>query len=101
MMNPILHPIFALLASVTRQDQARQVAYLKEEHRTLRTRLPERLVATAQERRRLLKFGRKLVVQLRDLISIVSYQTFVRWIQEKEKSHTEKEAASKRKPGRP
>jgi hypothetical protein len=59
------------------------------------------LVATAQERRRLLKFDQKLVVQLRDLISIVSYQTFVRWIRDKEKSHTEKEAASKRKPGRP
>lgn len=100
-MNPILHPIFALLASVTRQDQARQVAYLKEEHRILRTRLPERLVATAQERRRLLKFDQKLVVQLRDLISIVSYQTFVHWIRDKEKSHTEKEAALKRKPGRP
>jgi len=27
-MNPILHPIFALLASVTRQELARQVAYL-------------------------------------------------------------------------
>ncbi|RLT12030.1 MAG: hypothetical protein DWI22_00115 [Planctomycetota bacterium] len=35
-MNPILHPIFALLASVTRQDLARQVAYLKEEHKMLR-----------------------------------------------------------------
>ena len=31
-MGPILHPIFALLASVTRQELARQVAYLKEEN---------------------------------------------------------------------
>ena len=100
-MNPILHPIFALLASVTRQELARQVAYLKEENKILRARLSERLVATPQEKRRLLKFGRKLGVQLRDLISIVSYQTFVRWIRENEASHAEKKAASTRKPGRP
>jgi putative transposase len=89
-----LHPIFALLASVTRQ-----VAYLKEENRILRARLPERLIATPEERRRLLKVGRKLGVQLRNLISIVSYQTFVRWIREKEDAHTAKQ--TKRKPGRP
>ena len=45
-MGRILHPLFALLASVTRQDLARQVAYLKEDNRILRARLPERLVAT-------------------------------------------------------
>jgi putative transposase len=100
-VNPILHPIFALLASVTRQELARQVACLKEENKILRARLPERLVATPQEKRRLLKVGRKLGVQLRDLISIVSYQTFVRWIRGKEASHAEKKAASARKPGRP
>ena len=57
-------------------------------------------MATPQEKRRLLKFGRKLGVQLRDLISIVSYQSFVRWIREKEASHAEKKASA-RKPGRP
>jgi putative transposase len=60
-MGPILHPIFALLASVTRQELARQVAYLKEENKILRARLPSRLVATPQEKRRLLKFGRQTV----------------------------------------
>ena len=47
-MSRILHPLFALLASVTRQDLARQVAYQKEENRILRARLPERLVAAKQ-----------------------------------------------------
>ncbi|MFN5801118.1 MAG: hypothetical protein ACK5AN_26650, partial [Planctomyces sp.] len=100
-MKTILHPIFALLASVTRQELARQVAYLKEENRILRVRLPERLVATPEEKRRLLKFGRRLGVQLRNLISIVTYQTFVRWIRETEAAHAEKTTASDRKPGRP
>ena len=53
-MGRLFHPLFALLASATRQELARQVAYLKEENRLLRARLPERLVATPQERRRLL-----------------------------------------------
>lgn len=47
----------------------------------------------------MLKFGRKLGVHLRDLISIVSYQTFVRWIREKAVAHTAKQ--NSRKPGRP
>lgn len=100
-MGPILHPLMALLASVTRQDLARQVAYLKEENRILRARLPERLVATPQERRRLLRVGRRLGAQLKELISIVSYQTFRRWVREKEEAHTARQAAPKRKPGRP
>lgn len=84
-MGRILHPLLALLASVTRQELARQVAYLKEENRILRSRLPERLVATDQEKRRLLRCGRKLGVQLKELISIVSYQSFRRWVREAER----------------
>ena len=98
-MNPILHPIFALLASVTRQELARQVTYRRKENKILRARLPERLVATPQEKRRLLKFGRKLGVQLRDLISIVSDQSFVRWIRKKDAAHSAKQTS--RKSGRP
>jgi putative transposase len=87
-----------LLASVTRQELARQVAYLKEENRILRARLPERLVVTPQEKRRLLRCGRKLGLQLKELISIVSY----RWVRETEEAQTAKKAATpKRKPGRP
>ncbi len=100
-MGRLLHPVFALLASATRQELARQVAYLKEENRILRARLPERLVATPQERRRLLRFGRKLGQQLKDLISIVSYQSFQRWVREAETAHTARQSAPQRKPGRP
>jgi putative transposase len=101
-MGRILHPLLALLASVTRQELARQVAYLKEENRILRARLPERLTATDQEKRRLLRCGRKLGVQLKELISIVSYQSFRRWVREAEEAHAAKRVATpKRKPGRP
>ena len=100
-MSHLLHPLFALLASVTRQDLARQVAYLREENKILRSRLPERLVATDSEKRRLLRYGQKLGQQLKELISIVSYQTFRRWVREKEEAHAAKKSTAKRKPGRP
>jgi len=100
-MGRILHPLLALLASATRQDLARQVAYLKEENRNLRARLPKRLVATPQEQRRLLKVGRRLGAQLKELISIVSYQTFARWVRDVETTHAAKPSTAKRKPGRP
>jgi putative transposase len=101
-MGRILHPLLALLASVTRQELARQVAYLKEENRILRARLPQKLVATDQEKRRLLRCGRKLGLQLKELISIVSYQSFRRWVREAEEAHAAKKPATpKRKPGRP
>ncbi len=91
-MGRILHLLFALLASVTRQDLARQVAYLKEETRIPRARPPERLVATDLEKRRLLRFGKKLGHQLKELISIVTYESFLRWSREAETAHMEKSA---------
>lgn len=103
-MDRILHPLFALLASVTRQELARQVAYLKEENRILRARLPKRIVTTPQERTRLLRVGRELGTQLRELMSIASYESFCRWVREKEGTATKPNNAAvkgTRKPGRP
>lgn len=101
MMTRILHPLLALLACATRQELARQVAYLKEENRILRDRLPKRLVATDKEKRRLMRAGRKLGAQLKELTSFVSYQTFARWVREAENNRTKEAAPPKRKPGRP
>lgn len=79
-MRQILHPLFSLLACVTRQDLARQVAYLKEENRILRSKLPKQISVTVKERNRLVKVGKKLGAQLKDLISIVTYGSFLRWV---------------------
>lgn len=95
----ILHPLLSLLSSVTRQELARQVAYLKEENRVLRARLPKRIVTTDKERRRLLKAGRKLGTQLKQLMTIVSYDSLRRWVREVDEKKSGE--ASERKPGRP
>src|SRR6185312_2931266 len=99
-MRQVLHPLFALLASLTRQELARQVAYLKEENRILRSKLPAQVRVTEKERLRLVRVGRKLGIQLKELISIVAYGTFLRWARELMPIAGAKKASG-RKPGRP
>jgi len=82
MSKRILHPLFNLLGSLTHQEMARQVSYLKEENKVLRGRLPDRISTTENERKRLIRAGKKLGPQLKDLMSIVTYQSFRRWIRE-------------------
>lgn len=50
-MAAIIHPLLALLASLTRQELAQQVTYLKAENRILRSKLPDRITLSNQERR--------------------------------------------------
>jgi len=106
MTKRILYPLFNLLGSLTRQEMARQVAYLKAENKVLRERLPARIYTTENERKRLIRAGRKLGPQLQDLMSIVTYQSFRRWIRdieaEREKAVEENSTAkAKQDNGRP
>ena len=75
-MASIIHPLFALLASVTRQQLLQQITYLLAENRMLRSKLPDRIILSNQERHKLLRHGKKLGSRIKDLISIVSYSTF-------------------------
>ncbi len=59
-MSRTLHPLFVMLMSLTQQELARQIAYLKKENEILRARLPERICTTKAERKKLLKAGRKI-----------------------------------------
>jgi putative transposase len=88
-----------MLASLTRQELARQVQFLKTENRILRSKLPARITVTPEERRRLITAGRKLGTALRELITIVQPATFVRWLAAEQKPAELKK--SPRKPGRP
>jgi len=94
-----------MLANATDKELARQVEYLKAENRLLRARLPKRIVVTAQERQRLLKYGRPVGKAIKDLISIVTPRTFARWLsaegKEGQGAAKAKAAEPRRKPGRP
>ncbi|MEX0715616.1 MAG: integrase core domain-containing protein [Planctomycetaceae bacterium] len=97
-MSWIFHPLLYLLASSTRQELARQVQYLKTENQILRSKLPKKITVTDDERRKLVKAGKKLGKAIKELVAIVTPRTFARWL-----SGTEEPAKKKpaRKPGRP
>jgi len=76
----LLQPLFALFASASDRDLVRMIEYLKAENRILRDKLPARITVTPRERSRLLRLGQKVGSSLRDLITIVSYRTFSRWL---------------------
>ena len=91
----LFHPLLALIASATDSELARQVRYLKEENRILRDRIKGEIHTTLEERKRLLKFGRKLGKSIYGMITIVTPGTFRRWLRE------EKEGKQAKPTGRP
>lgn len=100
-MAAIIHPLLTLLASLPRQELARQVTYLKAENQILRSKLPKRISLSNQERRKLVRHGKKLGPRIRDLISIVSYGTFRRWVNSMENGTPKRPKSKTGRAGRP
>jgi putative transposase len=78
--------LLVLLTQATDRELGRMVRYLKEENRILRARLPERISVNRKERNRLLRFGRDLGAAVHQIVTIVSPNTFLRWIREESKT---------------
>jgi putative transposase len=72
--------------------------YLKEENRILRGKLPGRITVTRHDRIRLVKYGKGLGVALKQLISIVSYGTFCRWLRGPKSKHRKQARGRPQKP---
>lgn len=78
------------------------VEYLKAENEILRSKLPDRITVTPQERNRLVKLGAALGDAITGLVTIVTPRTFLRWLAaERPKAAKQPSAPPKRKPGRP
>lgn len=97
-MKALFHRFLLLLAQATDKELARMLQFLKVENEILRSKLPKRVPLEDKDKRRLLKFGKPLGKAIKDLITIVSPKTFLRWVN-KEKPKANKVAT--RKPGRP
>ena len=100
-MAAIIHPLLTMLASLARQELAQQVTYLKAENRILRSKLPDRITLNNQERRTLVRHGKKLGGRIKELISIVSYSTFRKWVRSLEDTPDKRPKAADVKSGRP
>lgn len=78
--NVLFQEFLALLGKMTHGNLIRQIEYLKVENQILRSKLGSRVTTTPSEKRRLVKFGLPLGSNIRDIISIVGYSTFRRWV---------------------
>jgi len=72
--------LYLLFESYTSRRDA-QIRFLKEENRILRSRISsQRLILSPEERSRLLSIGRELNHHVKDLISVVQFRTYQRWV---------------------
>lgn len=84
-MASIFHPLLFLMARSTADDLQRQVEFLKVENEMLRKRVPKKhIFLDPDERAKLLKLGKELGPGIRQLITIVSYSAFRRWVRKEE-----------------
>jgi putative transposase len=84
-MASLYRSLLLVIACATQKDLARQIRYLKVENDILRGKLPARITITSSERQRLLKFGAKLGKAIRQLVTIVTPDTFLRWLREEKR----------------
>jgi putative transposase len=80
MSKMMFHPFFLMLAHWVNSHLIEEIQYLKAENQILRSRIKGRIVVTDVERNRLLRFGKPLGARLKGLITIVTYETFRRWV---------------------
>jgi putative transposase len=84
-VTQLFQPLLFLLARSTADDLQKQIEFLQAENEMLRKRVPKkRIFLQPAERTKLLKLGKRLGPGIRQLITIVSYSTFRRWVRKEE-----------------
>lgn len=97
-MPNLFRRVFRVLAESSQHHFRRQVQFLKAENEILRSRIKGAVRTTPRERARLVRLGMPLGAAVKSLITIVSPETFCRWL--RGKSETRRNPTP-RKPGRP
>jgi len=94
----VFSELLSFLGRMTQENLTHQIEYLKVENEILRKRVGRSIRPTPVERRRLIKFGTPLGKDLKNIITVVTYETFLLWVR-RYKRKNDSEKAKKR--GRP
>jgi putative transposase len=73
------NPFLLLVARLTNKELVEAVQFLKVQNKILRSKLPRVVTTTRKEQKLLVKLGKALGAAVKELISIVSYRTYLRW----------------------
>ncbi|MCC6426196.1 MAG: hypothetical protein IT435_05190 [Phycisphaerales bacterium] len=79
-MPNLFRRLLDVLAGSTQADLRRQIQYLKVENEVLRAKIHGTVQVTPGERSRLVRLAKPLGSAIKTLVSIVTPQTFLRWI---------------------
>lgn len=75
----VFSELLSFLGKMTQENLTHQIEYLKVENEILRKRVGKRILPTPIERRKLLRFGIPLGKDIKSIITIVRYETFLLW----------------------
>ena len=75
----VFSELLSFLGRMTQENLTHQIEYLKVENGILRKRVGRSIRPTPIERRKLVKFGVPLGKDLKDIITVVTYETFLLW----------------------
>ena len=81
-MPNLFRRLLDVLAGSTQADLRRQIQYQKAENEVLRAKINGPVRVTPGERLRLVRLAKPLGSAIKALVSIVSPQTFLRWIRD-------------------
>ena len=73
----VFSELLSLLGRITQENLTHQIEYLKVENEILHKRVGRSMRPTPIERRKLVKFGVPLGKDLKNIITVVTYKTFL------------------------
>ncbi|MBF0479668.1 MAG: transposase [Candidatus Omnitrophica bacterium] len=90
--------LLSFLGRMTQENLTHQIEYLKIENEILRKRVGKSIRPTPIEKRKLLRFGAPLGKDLKNIITVVTYETFLLWVR---KYKRKKDSERNKQRGRP